>query len=184
MSSEVDNLKQYFENQITKQFSNSKYKDKLNEIIYTIEHDNFGFIKGDNLYNRVCGKIVEDIVAVLYNLKHTNQYSNDFIINGEVYEFKTAFNGLFAVKFYFENDDEKKNNVVFYQDSNYLVASIKLYNNICDFTSIELYKFKKLKIENKIKQYVKIGKYEKVGDEKVEDKYGNKFQKYRITLYV
>jgi len=184
MSSEVDKLKQDFENQIIKQFSNSKYKDKLNEIIYTIEHDNFNFIKGDNLYNRVCGKIVEDIVAVLCNLEHTNQYSNDFIIDGEVYEFKTAFNGWFAVKFYFKNDNEKKDNVAFYQDNDYLVANIKVDNNICDFTSIEFYKFKKLQIENKIKQNLKTGNYEKVYDEKIEDEYGNKFQKYRITLHV
>jgi Ni,Fe-hydrogenase III component G len=153
----VEEIKKDFENQIITQFSNSNnsiYKDKLDAIIQAIEEDNFNFIEGDNLEDRVCGKIVEDVVAVLYNLQHTNQYSNDFIIGGKVYEFKTAFNGWFVVKFYFKNNEENANNVVFYQDNDYLVANVMVDdNNNCDFTSIKVYIFTKLQIENEVQKY-------------------------------
>jgi len=184
MDIEVEEIKKEFEEQIKKQFSNSQYRNFLDKIIYLIENDNFDFIKGTNLKNRICGKIIEDIVAVLYNLKQTNQYSNDFIIDGIEYEFKTAFNGNFVVKFYFKNDIEDKNNVVFYQKKKYLVADIKVENNICDFLSIQLYTFKKEEIENKIIENVENNYYSEFENEMVYDEFKNYFKKYKTTIHI
>jgi len=191
MSSEVEDIINYFEEQIKEQYKN--YPEISNAIVNSIKTTNFSFISGNNLFDRVYGRILEIVVATLYwdYLDAVNMKGADFVVikspletidqiglsvdldNEDTYNSRAlpvVENELLEFKSaingifkikFIKKDGEIKD----YQYNNLLVAYTKNNN---DFYFPYLFYIKKEKIKNEIQNNVRIGDYKILENEYVE----------------
>jgi len=191
MTNEVEEAKDYLLKQIRNQYGN--FPEISNAIANSIQASDFSFITGGNIFNRVYGRMLEIVVAVLYEdyLNAVNMKGADFVVVKsplETIDQKGVDVDLDDDSTYNSRalpviDDEllefksaingifkikfikKDGEIKDYQYNNLLVAYTKNNN---DFYFPYLFYIKKEKIKNEIQNNVRIGDYKILENEYVE----------------
>jgi len=80
MSSEIEEAKDYLFELIKNQYI--KYPEFVDAVEKSIQASDFSFIEGKNIFDRVYGRMLEIVVAVLYEeyLKPVNMKGADFVV--------------------------------------------------------------------------------------------------------
>ena len=191
MSSEVEEAKNYLLEQIRNQYEN--YPEIVDVVEKSIQASDFSFISGKNLFDRVYGRMLEIVVAVLYQdyLEPVNMKGADFVviksplitIDQKGVEVDLNDDSTYNSRELPVIEDEllefksaingflpikfiKKDGVIKdYQYNNLLVAYTKNNN---DFYFPYLLYIKKEKIKNEIQSNTRRGDYKILEDEYVE----------------
>jgi len=191
MTNEVEEAKNYLLEEINEQYKN--YPEIVDAVEKSIQASDFSFIEGKNLFDRVYGRMLEIVVAVLYQdyLEPVNMKGADFVVvkspletidqkgvevdlnDDSTYNSRAlpvVENELLefksAINGVFKIKFIKKDGIIKdYQYNNLLVAYTKNNN---DFYFPYLFYLKKEKIKNEIQNNARRGDYKILEEEYVE----------------
>jgi len=191
MTNEVEEAKNYLLEEINEQYKN--YPEIVDAVEKSIQASDFSFIEGKNLFDRVYGRMLEIVVAVLYEdyLEPVDMKGADFVVIKSPLETidqkgvevdlndESTYNSRAlpviesellefksAINGVFKIKFIKKDGIIKdYQYNNLLVAYTKNSN---DFYFPYLFYLKKEKIKNEIQNNARRGDYKILENEYVE----------------